>query len=124
MAQQLSSYPKSKMQTGAFTALLIISLVAMFAITLVPAAAQQGSHVASVDPASGKTNDSVTATGSMLAKANVAGVFLSDDKNDYKATIVSQEADKIVFKVPEVKAGDYNVSIQVGSNLLIQPVKF
>jgi hypothetical protein len=124
MTRPVCPSPKHKTQSAAFARLLVISLVAMFAFAIFPAAAQQGAHVASVDPASGKVNDSVTATGSMLAKTTVAGVFLSDDKNDYKATIVSQDADKIVFKVPQVKAGDYNVSIQVGANLLIQPVKF
>jgi len=29
-----------------------------------------------------------------------------------------------VMKVPKVKAGSYNVSIQVGNNIYIQPVKF
>ena len=86
--------------------------------------AQGGSKVASVDPTSGKVNDQVTVAGTNLGKATVVGIYLSDDKNDYKATIVDQEADKVVIKVPEVKAGDYNVSIQVGQNLLIQPVHF
>jgi hypothetical protein len=49
---------------------------------------------------------------------------LSDDKNDYKTTIVDQSDAKITVKVPQVKSGDYNVSIQVGNNLFIKPVKF
>ena len=115
---------QNRSQRAAFGALLILSLVAMIMLALIPAGAQQGAHLSSVDPNSGKVNDSVTASGAMLTKANVVGIFLSDANNDYKATIVSQEADKIVFKIPQVKAGDYNVSIQVGGNLLIQPVKF
>jgi len=51
-------------------------------------------------------------------------VYLSDDKNDYKAVIVDQSDDKITMKVPQVKAGGYNVSIQVGDKLFIKPVKF
>jgi hypothetical protein len=97
---------------------------ALFAIALVPAKAQTNSRVTSIDPSSGKVNDTVTAGGDGLAKANVIAVFLSDDKNDYKATIVDQSAEKIVFKVPEVKAGGYNVSIQVGNSMLIEPVRF
>mgnify|MGYP001555400461 CR=1 FL=1 len=50
-------------------------------------------------------------------------VFESD-KVDYKATIVNQAADKIVMKIPQVKPGGYNVSIQVGNGILIEPVRF
>jgi len=51
-------------------------------------------------------------------------LFLSDDKTDYKATLVEQAADKIVMKVPQVKPGDYDVSIQVGTRILNEPVRF
>jgi hypothetical protein len=86
--------------------------------------AQNNPQVTGVDPASGKVNDDVTIAGENLGKATVVAVFLSDDKMDYKATIVDQSADKIVMKVPQVKAGIYNVSVQVGTNILIKPVKF
>lgn len=102
----------------------ILTLALLFIFTLFPATAQTNSRVTAVDPTTGKVNDTVTVTGDSLGKAVVSGVFLSDDQNDHKATIVDQEAAKIVFKVPEVKAGDYNVSIQVGNSLLIQPVRF
>ncbi len=77
-----------------------------------------------MDPSSGKVNDTVTVAGENLAKTEVSAVFLSDDKNDYKATVVDQTAEKIVIKVPQVKPGGYNVSIQVGDKLFIKPVKF
>lgn len=102
----------------------ILTFALLFVFTLAPATAQTNSRVTAVDPTSGKVNDTVTVTGDSLGKAAVSGVFLSDDQNDHKATIVDQETGKIVFKVPEVKAGDYNVSIQVGNSLLIQPVRF
>jgi hypothetical protein len=86
--------------------------------------AQNNPQVSGVDPASGKVNDDVTIAGENLGKATVVAVFLSDDKMDYKATIVDQSADKIVMKVPQVKAGAYNISVQVGTNILIKPVKF
>ena len=86
--------------------------------------AQNAPHVSGVDPASGKVSDSVTVSGDNLGKESVVGVFLSDDKSDYKAALVNQAADKIVVKIPEVKAGDYNISIQVGDKILILPVKF
>jgi hypothetical protein len=59
-----------------------------------------------------------------MGKAAVSAVYLSDDKNDYKSTIVDQSDDKITVKVPQVKAGSYNVSLQVGDKLFIKPVKF
>ena len=88
------------------------------------AVAQNAPQITAVDPGSGKTNDTVTLTGTDLGKANVSAVYLSDDKNDYKATIVDQSDTKITVKVPQVKAGGYNVSIQVGDKLFIKPVKF
>ena len=88
------------------------------------AIAQSAPQVTGVDPASGKVNDTVTVSGSNLGKASVSSVFLSDDKNDYKATIVDQSDEKITVKVPQVKPGDYNVSVQVGDKLFIKPVKF
>ncbi|HTZ75409.1 MAG TPA: IPT/TIG domain-containing protein [Candidatus Aquilonibacter sp.] len=100
------------------------ALLAIFVIALFSAAAQNNSRVTAVDPASGKVNDTITVTGDSLGKASVSGVFLSDEQTDHKASIVDQEAGKIVFKVPDVKAGDYNVSIQVGNSMLIQPVRF
>jgi IPT/TIG domain len=88
------------------------------------AVAQNAPQVTGVDPASGKVNDTVTVSGSNLGKATVSSVFLSDDKSDFKATIVDQGEDKITMKVPQVKPGDYNVSVQVGDKLFIKPVKF
>ena len=88
------------------------------------AVAQNAPQVTGVDPASGKVSDTVTVSGSNLGKASVSSVYLSDDKNDYKAAIVDQGDDKITVKVPQVKPGNYNISIQVGNNLFIKPVKF
>lgn len=88
------------------------------------AVAQGAPQITGVDPASGKVNDTVTLSGSNLGKAAVSSVYLSDDKNDFKATIVDQSDDKITVKVPQVKAGGYNVSLQVGDKLFIKPVKF
>jgi hypothetical protein len=85
---------------------------------------QNAPQVTGVDPGTGKVNDTVTVSGSNLGKAAVSAVFLSDDKNDYKATIVDQGDDKITMKIPQVKPGDYNISVQVGDKLFIKPVKF
>lgn len=100
-------------------------LLLAVAIFLSPLAlAQNAAQVTSVDPSSGKVNDTITLAGENLGKGSVSAVYLSDDKDDFKATIVDQTADKIVAKVPQVKAGEYNVSIQVGDKLYIKPVKF
>ena len=88
------------------------------------AIAQNAPQVTGIEPASGKVNDTVTVSGNNLGKDSVSSVYLSDDKNDYKTTIVDQSNDKITVKVPQVKPGDYNISIQVGNNLFIKPVKF
>jgi len=99
--------------------------VLTLAVVLAPlVVAQAPPRVTGVDPASGKVNDSVTVTGENLGKESVSSVFLSDDKTDYKAAVSDQAADKIVMKVPDVKPGNYNVSVQVGTRILIGPVKF
>ncbi len=94
-------------------------------ILLAPMLFGQGSpRVTSVEPASGKVSETVMVMGENLGKGNIAAVLLSDDKADFKAPIVEQSAEKVSIKVPDVKAGDYNVSIQVGNNIFIQPVRF
>lgn len=95
------------------------------AILLAPLSfAQSAPQVAGVEPPSGKVNDSITLTGQNLGKESVSAVYLSDDKNDFKAVVVEQSAEKIVVKVPQVKSGRYNISIQVGDKLFIKPVRF
>ena len=85
---------------------------------------QTSPKITAVAPAAGKVNDSVTLTGENLGKDSVSAVFLSDDKDDFKATLVEQAAGKIILKVPQVKSGGYNISIQEGDKILILPVKF
>jgi len=86
--------------------------------------AQSSPRVTALEPTSGKVNDDVTVTGENLGKDSVANVFLSDDQDDYKATLVEQAEQKILMKVPQVKAGNYNLSIQVKDRILILPVRF
>lgn len=100
------------------------SLLAGLILVASLATAQNAPQITGVDPASGKVNDTVTVSGNNLGKASVSSVFLSDDKSDFKATIVEQSDEKITMKVPQVKAGSYNVSLQVGDKLFIKPVKF
>ncbi len=106
----------------------LLALLTFLALPFPKIFAQSSPHITGVDPASGKTGDTITVTGENLGKSAVSAVFLSDDKSDYKAAIVEQGADKIVMKVPQVKSGDYNVSIEVGEGakaaIYIQPVRF
>jgi IPT/TIG domain len=104
---------------------VVLFVAAFVALAVVPSRAQDSAaHVTGVDPDSGKANDTITVAGENLEKSKVSAVFLSDDKDDHKAVVVSQAADKIVIKVPDVKPGSYNVSIQAGNNIFIQPVRF
>jgi len=112
---------RNKLAHAGFVALAATALLVLPARPIV---AQDSPHVTAVDPASGKPNDLVTVTGGSLEKSHVSGVFLSDDKDDHKAVVVSQAADKIMIKIPDVKPGDYNISIQSGSAILIEPVRF
>jgi len=99
--------------------------VALLALFLVPLVfAQNAARVTSIEPTSGKVNDNVTATGENLGKDTVAAVFLSDAQDDFKATVVEQAADKILLKVPQVKAGAYNLAIQVKDRIFILPLRF
>ena len=86
--------------------------------------AQGRPQVTGVEPPSGKVNDDLTLTGENLGEETVSAVFLSDDEKDYKATVVEQASEKIVIKVPEVLSGRYNVSVQVGNQIFILPVRF
>ena len=101
--------------------LIFMAAVVLFSPLLF---AQSTPQITSVEPPSGKVNDTVTISGQNLGKDAVSAVYLSDDKNDYRATVVDQAAEKIVVKVPQVKSGNYNVSIQVGDKLFIKPVRF
>jgi len=114
----------SKRFTLSQQALLAMAIVALLAVQARTVLAQNTPSFTTVDPASGKVNDEITVTGENLGKTSISAIFLSDDKNDYKATIVEQSATKIVMKVPQVKPGSYNVSYQKGNSIYIEPVRF
>jgi hypothetical protein len=106
------------------TTLALLAAAALLTL-LGPLLFAQGSpQVTSVDPSSGKVNDTVTVAGENLGKDTVSAVFLSDDKTDHKATLIEQNAEKIVMKVPQVRPGRYNISVQKGNAIYIQPVRF
>ena len=102
----------------------VSSLGLAFLLLAAFAWAQAGPKLTGVDPASGKVGARLTINGENLGKGSVEAVLLSDDQKDYPAEMLEQSADKIVMKVPDVKPGSYNVSIKIGNNIYIQPVRF
>lgn len=81
----------------------------------------------SVEPDTAKTGDVLTVTGENLDKANVADVFLTDGKNDFKAEITAQEAGSLKMKVPaSAKPGRLALMVLTKGKepkLIEQPVK-
>jgi hypothetical protein len=92
-------------------------------VALIQSGAQGSPRVTGTQPDTAKVGDSVTVTGENLTRTNVSAVFLSDNSDDFKASVVEQASEKIVIKVPKVKAGAYNISIQIKNDILIQPVR-
>jgi hypothetical protein len=119
-AIHVSQRAKNRKRIG----LVLLAAAVLFPLAIPQGAAQETVRVTGVDPSSGKANDIVTVAGENLGKGKVSAVFLSDEKDDHKASVVSQEPDKIVIKVPDVKPGDYNVSVQAGNSIFIQPIRF
>jgi len=105
------------------TSRYIVLLAAMFFVA--PFALAQGSpKVTAVNPTAGKVNDIISIIGENLGKGSVSAVFLSDDKNDSKASVLDQASEKITIKIPQVKSGNYNISVQTGDRIMILPVHF
>lgn len=106
-----------------FTAMAVVLM--MVTAGLAATVWAQGSpRVTSVAPTAAKVGATVTVTGENLGKSNVAAVFVSNSSDDFPAAVQEQSDTKIVIKIPkEAKPGDYNVSIQVKSDILIQPIR-
>jgi hypothetical protein len=115
---------KSSRRKHTRTRFALLAAAALLTLSAPLLFAQASPHIDTVDPASGKVSDTITLTGENLEKSHVSAFFLSDKKSDFKAAIVEQSAEKVVIKVPQVAPGDYNVSVQTGNTILIQPVRF
>lgn len=89
--------------------------------------AQSVPQMKTVEPTSAKIGDVLTVAGENLDKANVAEVFLTDGKNDFKASITEQENAMLKIKVPAaVKPGRLALMILTKGKepkLIEQPVK-
>lgn len=121
-----------RLRKSPFTTYAVLAIAFAVALLLLSApspralaqGAQSAPHITSITPKTGKANDSITINGQNLGKDKVAAVFLSDAKLDHKVTVVDQEPTKIVIKVPSLKPGDYNISVEEGGAIYIQPVIF
>jgi IPT/TIG domain len=114
---------KAQLAKGALLA-LAAALVAFAATSSVLRAQGAAAEISTITPNTGKADDSITIVGKNLEKKVVAAVYLSDAKLDHKAEVVDQEPTKIVIKVPALKPGDYNISVEESGSIYIQPVIF
>jgi len=89
--------------------------------------AQAVPQMKTVEPGSAKVGDVLTVAGENLDKANVAEVYLTDGKNDFKASITEQDSSTLKLKVPAaVKPGRLALMILTKGKepkLIEQPVK-
>ena len=87
-------------------------------------------RMTTVDPMAAKVGGVVTAAGENLDKSNVAELFLTDNKSDFKVQITEQAAAEIKFRVPDsVKPGRFGLVIRTPGTQAnpakdyVQPVK-
>ena len=102
-----------------------LNFVAAILLLFISVVGAQGPpRLSGVEPTTGKSGATATATGENLSRANVVAVFLSDANTDHKVAVIEQTSEKIVFRVPAIKAATYNVALQVNNDIFIQPVRF
>ncbi len=99
-----------------------LSMLAVLFLSATLLCSQSAPKLTGIDPESGKVGASIIVTGENIGKGTVIAIFLSDANNDYRASMVEQAPEKIVMKIPQVKAGRYNIAIQVKNEIFIQPV--
>ncbi|HXG32825.1 MAG TPA: IPT/TIG domain-containing protein [Bryobacteraceae bacterium] len=104
-----------------------VILAALVAVPLLVDAQAAFPRMTAVEPANGKAGDVLNVTGENLGKENVAQVFLTDGKNDFKVEITEQADTAIKFKIPaNIKPGRFSLMVLTTGNqpkLIEQPVK-
>ena len=98
----------------------------LFAATLVLFGQEVMPRMSSVDPSAGKAGDVIAVAGENLDKANVAKVYLTDDKTDFICEVTEQSGTEIKFKLPAKAAGRLALMILTTGKepkLITQPVK-
>jgi hypothetical protein len=105
------------MRTCFVVVLLLASAAAMLGFQGMP-------RCSAIDPDTAKAGDTVGATCQNADKSSVAGVYLTDGKNDTKVAVMEQSGDKITFQVPAIKPGRYHLMFLTANkaSMIEQPV--
>ena len=105
-------------------------LIALLACAGTLAAQARFPRIQTINPTTAKIGDTVTAAGECLDKNSVAELFLTDNKNDFRAQINAQSPTSITFTVPDsVKPGRFGLVVRTsggeGNEVkdYVQPVK-
>jgi len=84
-------------------------------------------RMTTVDPGTGKAGDVITVAGENLEKAQVAKVYLTDQKKDMVVEVTEQTATSLKFKIPATAApGRFALMLLTSGKepkLIEQPVK-
>ena len=92
---------------------IALMLVALLAIPSILSAQASFTSMKTVEPATAKAGDVISAAGENLDKDTVADVLLTDGKSDVHVQITEQTAAAIKFKLPDtVKAGRYSLVLR------------
>jgi dihydrodipicolinate reductase len=101
--------------------------VPLFLAMGLAAFAQSVPKMSAVDPGTGRAGDEITVTGENLEKAQVAKVYLTDQKNDVLVDLTEQTATSLKFKIPtKATAGRFALMLLTTGKepkLIEQPVK-
>ena len=83
--------------------------------------------ITSIETNACMAGDMLSVQGDNLSQENVAALYLTDGKTDYKVLLIEQTANSIKFRVPpEVKPGRYALMVltkEKEPRLIEQPVK-
>lgn len=109
----------------------VLTVVIAFLFCLGTLSAQTSfPRVTTVTPATVKVGEVITAAGENLDKDNVAELFLTDNKSDFRVQINEQSATAITFTVPDsVRPGRFGLVIRTSATQTtpvkdyIQPVR-
>ena len=108
------------MRTSLFVPLLLVAGLAALAQQAMP-------RMTTVEPGNGKAGDVLTVAGENLEKSQVAEVYLTDGKNDWKVQVTEQAATALKFKIPSnAKPGRFSIMLLTSGKdpkLIEQPVR-
>ena len=82
-----------------------------------------------VEPMNGKVGDSATVTGENVGKNNIAELYLTDGKNDFKCVMVEHTDTTIKFTIPKGPKPGVSYKLMVltkgkDPKLIEQPVRY